>query len=77
VTSVTGGKPGKKTVIFAITQFMFPFAILLLCAFLLTDSLMWIGIGAAGALMVSAVIKFFFLPIRNSSSPKRKSAKKK
>jgi len=61
VTSVTGGKPGSKTVIFAITQFFFPFAVLIICAFLIGDSLMWVGIGIASALIISAVIKFVFV----------------
>jgi len=60
VTSVTGGKAGSKTIIFAITQFLFPFVVLLLCAFLLTDNLMWVGIGAAASLITSAVIRFVF-----------------
>ena len=76
VTSVTGGKAGKKTVIFAITQFMFPFAVLLLCAFLLTDSLMWVGIGAAASLITCAVIKFVFVSKQKSSETKGKQKKK-
>jgi len=75
VTSVTGGKQGIKTLIFAITQFIFPFAVLLLCAFLLTDNLMWIGIGAAASLIISAVIKFFLVPDFGKKS-KDKSNKK-
>lgn len=61
VTSVTGSKFGNKTVLFAITQFLFPFAVLVLCAFLIGDSLMWVGIGIASALIISAVIKFVFV----------------
>ena len=61
VTSVTGGKPFSKTVIFAITQFLFPFAVLIICAFLIGDSLMWVGIGIASALIISAVIRFVFV----------------
>ena len=60
VTSVTGGQMGKKTVIFGLTQFLFPFAVLVICAFLLTDNLMWIGIAAAASLIISAVIRFVF-----------------
>ena len=73
VTSVTGGKQGIKTLIFAVTQFLFPFAVLVLCAFLLTDNLMWIGIGAAASLIISAVIRFIFAP----RFDKKKSEKKK
>jgi len=73
VTTVTGGKSGSRTVIFAITQFLFPFAILVLCAFLLPDSLMWVGIGAAASLIISAVIKFVFV----SKVDKKGSSKSK
>ena len=58
VTSVTGGKAGMKTLLFAITQFLFPFAILVICAFLLPESLMWVGIGIAASLITCAVIRF-------------------
>ena len=61
VTSVTGGKSGIRTLLFAITQFLFPFAVLVLCAFLLTDNLMWVGIGAASSLIICALIKFVFM----------------
>jgi len=60
VTTVTGGKSGNKTILFAITQFLFPFAVLVLCAFLLPETLMWVGIGAAASLIICAVIKFVF-----------------
>ena len=59
--SLTGGKLGGKTVIFAISQFLFPFAVLLLCAFFLDEELMWIGIGMAAALISSAIIRYFMM----------------
>ena len=58
VTSVTGGKAGMKTLLFAMTQFLFPFAILVICAFLLPNSLMWVGIGIAASLITCAVVRF-------------------
>ena len=58
VVTLTGRKSGSKTVLFAITQFLFPFAVLVLCAFLLTDTLMWVGIGAAASLIICAIVKF-------------------
>jgi len=61
----SNGKSGGKLLIFAITQFLFPFAILLLCAFLLTDSLMWVGIGIAASLIASAVIRFILVAKRD------------
>jgi len=81
ITSVTGGKGGTRTLIFGITQFLFPFAILLLCGFLLTDSLMWVGIGAGSALIISAVIRFVFASkfddmAKNKSKEKAKNNKK-
>jgi len=83
VTSVTGGKAGIKTLIFAVTQFLFPFVILLTCAFLLPGGLMWLGIGAAASLITCAVIKFVFMtkkkdvPKENKNVPKKKKGKAK
>ena len=57
-TSLSGGKMGTRTLIFAITQFLFPFAVLVACAFLLSDALMWVGIGMAASLIICAVVKF-------------------
>jgi len=73
VTSVTGGKPGIKTLIFALTQFLFPFAVLVAIAFLLPDSLLWVGIGAAVSLISCAVIKFFIV----SKTSSKQSGKQK
>jgi len=70
VTSVTSGKSGMKTVIFAITQFLFPFLVLVACAFLLQDSLMWVGIGTGASLIVSAIIKFVF--VNKATVPEKK-----
>jgi hypothetical protein len=58
VTSVTGGKFGSKTIIFALTQILFPFAVLVTVAFLLPDSLMWTGISTGAALICSAIVRF-------------------
>jgi len=65
VTSVTGGKSSTKTILFAITQFIFPFAVLVICAFLIGVVLLWVGIGIASALIVSAIVKFVFLSKKN------------
>ncbi|MCL2248088.1 MAG: hypothetical protein FWC13_02345 [Oscillospiraceae bacterium] len=56
--AVTKGKINNKTVIFALTQFLFPFAVLVACAFFIPDSLAWTGVGMGGALVISAVTKF-------------------
>ena len=67
VTSVTGGKMGTKTLIFAITQFLFPFAVLVICAFIFPNSLLWAGIGVAASLITCAVIKFIKVSRQNMS----------
>jgi len=56
--AVTMGKITNKTVIFAITQFLFPFAVLVACAFLIGDKLLWVGIGIASSLIICAIIRF-------------------
>ena len=71
VTSVTGGKAGSKTLLFAVTQFLFPFVILLICAFLLPAGLMWLGIGAAASLITCAVVKFVFMSKKKNVSDKK------
>jgi len=58
VTSVTGGRTGIKTLIFAVTQFLFPFAILVILAFLLPNNLIWAGVGIAASLITSAILRF-------------------
>jgi len=58
VTSVTGGKFGSKTIIFALTQILFPFTVLVAVAFLLPDGLMWAGISMGAALICSAIVRF-------------------
>ena len=75
VTSVTGGKAGIKTLIFAVTQFLFPFIILLTCAFLFPGGLMWLGIGAAASLVTCAVVKFVFMS-KNKDTPDKNKGKK-
>jgi len=74
VTSVTGGKAGTKTIVFAITQFLFPFAVLVICAFLLPDSIMWVGIGAAVSLIICAIIRFVKVS-KQKELPKKKTMK--
>jgi len=71
VTSVTGGNVGIKTLVFALTQFLFPFAILVICAFLLPNSLMWVGIGIAASLITCAVVRFVKVS-KQKDVPKKK-----
>ena len=56
--AVTKGKMTGKTVIFAVTQFLFPFAVMVLCAFFIVDSLMFIAIGIASAMICGAVARY-------------------
>jgi len=74
--SLTKGKFSGKTAIFAVTQFLFPFAVLLLCAFFLDENLMWIGIGMASALIISAVTRFVIVS-RSDTKAGKKGKKKK
>ena len=67
---ITGGKFSSKAVVFGITQFLLPFAVLVLSAILLGDVLgenflMWIGIGMAVSLITCAVIRFIIVSKRN------------
>jgi len=59
--SVTKGKFTGKTALFAVTQFLFPFTVLLISAILLTESLLWTGVGMGAALIISAVIRFLIV----------------
>ena len=56
--AATGGKSGSKTVMFALTQFLLPFVVLVVSAFVLKSSLLPIGIGIAASLVICAIIKF-------------------
>ena len=69
--ALTGGKFGKKAVLFAVTQFLLPFAVLLICAFFLSDELLFAGIGIAAALVICAVVKFIL-----ASKASKKTGKK-
>ncbi|MCL2220794.1 MAG: hypothetical protein FWC20_00015 [Oscillospiraceae bacterium] len=73
--AISQGKVSNKTVLFALTQFLFPFAVLVICAFFIQDSLMWAGIGMGAALITSAVVKFL-ISSRTSNVKSRPSAKK-
>ena len=56
--AVTGGALDKKAVILGVCQFILPLAVLIGCAFLLNDSLLWAAAGIAGALIICALAKF-------------------
>jgi len=71
VVTVTGGKGGVRTLLFGLTQFIFPFAVLIICAFLIGDYLMWVGIGIASALIIGAVIRFVFASKQPAKTDKK------
>ena len=56
--SVTGGAFDKKTIFLAVFQFFLPLAVLLGCAFLIRDSLLWAGVGMTVSLTVCAFVRF-------------------
>lgn len=58
VGTISKGKITNKTVLFAITQFLFPFLVLVVCGFFFGDVLMWVGIGMAVALITGGVLRF-------------------
>jgi hypothetical protein len=72
--AISQGKFSNRTVLFALTQFLFPFAVLVVCAFFIQDSLMWAGIGMGTALVTSAAVKF--LMSSRADNIKSKPAKK-
>ena len=65
--SVTAGKgkSGGKSAAFALAQFLLPFVVLVVCALVYVDSLMWVGIGMASALLICAVVKFVLVSNKN------------
>lgn len=56
--SVSKGEVKKNTVLFAILQFLFPFIVLLGCAFFLYESLIWTGTGIVASLVICAAVRF-------------------
>ena len=56
--AVTGGALDNKAVLFGVGQFLLPLAVLLCCAFVLNDSLLWAAIGMAASLTLCALARF-------------------
>ena len=56
--AVTGGFLGNKTVLLGLGQFLLPLAVLLICAFLLIDALLWAAIGIVGTLVLCGITRF-------------------
>ena len=58
-SSVTSASFNKKTVIFAVIQFLLPLVVLVGCAFLIEGGLLWAAVGMSASLMLCAVTRFF------------------
>ena len=56
--AVTGGGLDRVAVLFGVCQFFLPLAVLLGCAFILKDSLIWPAIGMIIMLVGFSIIKF-------------------
>ena len=56
--AVTGGGLDKKAVLFGVCQFLLPLIVLLICAFLLRDALLWAAIGMVVVLVSFSFVKF-------------------
>ena len=54
--SVTHGAITVKAVLFGVSQFFLPLAVLLSCALLIPRGLLWSGVGMSAALIVSAAV---------------------
>jgi len=57
-STVSRGEFDKKTALFAVFQFLLPVAVLVPCAFLLPNGLLWSGVGMASTLIVCAIVRF-------------------
>ena len=56
--NTAGGKLNNKMVLFAVSQFLLPLLVLLGCALLLFDGLLWAGAGMAASLIICAAARF-------------------
>ena len=55
---LSGGIMNVRTVLFALAQFLFPFAVLLGCAFLIINDLIYAGVGIAATIITCALVRF-------------------
>jgi len=58
--AVTGGGLDKKAVLFGVCQFLLPLVVLLGCAYLFYNALLWAAVGMIAVLVVCAVARFIF-----------------
>jgi hypothetical protein len=64
--ALTGGSFSSKTVGVGILQLFLPFVVLVVCAFLIPNSLLWAGAGIAASLVIGGII--LFIRIKKGSS---------
>ena len=62
--AVTGGNLNYKTVLFAVSQFLLPLLVLLGCALLRVDSLLFTGVAMAVSLITCAIFRFLIKVLR-------------
>ena len=58
--AVTCGKINNKVILIAVSQLFLPLIVLVCCALLLHQSLLWVGVGIAASLIICAVARFLF-----------------
>lgn len=56
--AITGGTFNTKAVLLGVAQFLIPLIVLLVCALLLRNDLLWAGVGMASALLGCALARF-------------------
>ena len=56
--AVTGGAFSAKNILFGVAQFFLPLVVLLVCALLFPNGLLWAAAGMAGALIIGALTRF-------------------
>ena len=55
--AVTGGGLDRKALLFGVCQFLLPLAVLLGCAYLLRNALLWAAIGMVAVLVVCSMAR--------------------
>ncbi|MCL2125143.1 MAG: hypothetical protein FWH33_04050 [Oscillospiraceae bacterium] len=56
--AATNGEFGKRTIIFGLCQFLLPLAVLLCCAFLISETLIWAAVGMVVILVGFSLVRF-------------------
>ena len=56
--AITGGGLSGKAALFGLCQFFLPLFVLLGCAFLFKEALIWVAIGMVAVLVICALVRF-------------------